>query len=469
MKHNMQNTLLGCLLLGTAIMANAQQASAPRVATTTGTVRVASNQVAPAAITNGYSYSTTPDNVFFSDGNKNFKEEDLKSKEVSKEIAVPKGGDIYIENSSRGIVVKTWDQQKVKVTTTIYYDGEAKLSDDEWLEKVNLSLKTLGTSVKIKSGTVSGNGGFYTYNDAVGGNRIVTSGSSNGVAVFNGSGQNIGTKSNIKRVVTVTVPAGSKLDIESKYADVSLPAGVSDVIVDISNGNLEAENLNKLVLRSKYSNINVGDIKTAEVEFNNGRFSAKSIDDLDIESKYSTIEMAAAKKMVIRSTNDEYEVEEAGEIRGRKTYGNLRITKLNGSLEMDGTNADVKIRKVGTALSLIKIDDKYADIRIPLRETKSYTVDFAGAYSSVYGNFEKKAVTVDKEKEEKGTGSSTSVTNITNAPITVEGRLLTSTTRGFGTTSWNDGTNPARFTAKVGDGSGLKVDIKCQNCTVDFK
>jgi hypothetical protein len=54
----------------------------------------------------------------------------------------------------------------------------------------------------------------------------------------------------MKRIVTVTVPAGSKLDIESKYADVQLPASIGDVNVDIQNGNLEAENINKLVLRS---------------------------------------------------------------------------------------------------------------------------------------------------------------------------------------------------------------------------
>ena len=28
---------------------------------------------------------------------------------------------------------------------------------------------------------------------------------------------------------------------------------------------------------------------------------------------------------------------------------------------------------------------------------------------------------------------------------------------------------PAKFTANIGSGSGLKVQMKCQNCTVDFK
>jgi hypothetical protein len=459
MKPIMRNTLFGTILiLGASTITQAQTTEALRA-----TQREVQAEAVRPVIANGYSYSYGSD--------RQINEADLKTKEVSKEITVTKGNDIYIENSSRGIVVKTWDQQKVKVTTTVYYEGESKLTDEEWLEKINLSLKTLGNSVKIKSGSVGSNGMFYSYG---GGNTVISGSRGGDVAVFNANGQNIGTKSNIKRVVTITVPTGSKLDIESKYADVQLPANAGDVSVDITNGNLEAENINKLVLRSKYSNVNVGDIKTAEVEFMNGRFSAKNIDDLDIDSKYSTIEMAAAKKIVLRSTNDEYELEEAGEVRGRKNYGNLRITKLNNSLEVDGSNADVRIRNVGPALTLIKLDDRYADVRIPLRNTKNYSLDFSGAYSSVYGNFEKKPVaTTEKEKEEKtttgsGTAAPTAAVIENHVGLTSGGRLM-ATTRPLNSMTWGEGNGPSRFTAVVGDGKGLKVDMKCQNCTVDFK
>lgn len=443
----MRNTLLtGLILLGTASLAMAQQ-EAPAKAYGSGRPAVPTKTIAPVAAI-GYGSSNS---------GRDFNDEDLKSKDISKEIAAPKGADIYIENSSRGIVVKTWDQQKVKITTTVYYEGESKLTDEEWLEKVNLSLKTLGSSIKIKSGSISSNGAFYSYNSS--GGSLSGMGSSNGgVAVFNGSGQNMGTKNNIKRVVTITVPAGSKLDIESKYADVELADNIGDLNVDISNGNLEAGNLGKFILRSKYSNINVGDVKTAELEITNGRFNAKSIDDMDIDSKYSTIEMAAAKKLTLRSTNDEYEMEEAGEVRGRKTYGNLRITKLNTLLELDGSNADIKVRNVGPALSMIKLDDKYADVRIPLRNTKNYAIDFTGAYSSVYGNFEKKSIVSNTTKEESSNTSTTTTTTNDLQRVTVL----------RGGSSWND-SSPTRFTASVGDGKGLKIDIKCQNCTVDFK
>jgi hypothetical protein len=239
---------------------------------------------------------------------------------------------------------------------------------------------------------------------------------------------------------------------------VEVPDNIGDLNVDISNGNLEGVNLGKFILRAKYSNVNVGDVKTAEVEFMNGRFNAKNIDDLDIDSKSSTVEMASTKKLTLRSTNDEYEMEEAGEVRGRKNYGNLRITRLNTSLELDGANADIKIRNAGPSVSMIKLDDKYADVRIPLRNTKNYSIDFTGSYSSVYGNFEKKPVGMETKKDEPAG----------NAAPTAVGAGLQRVTVLRGVSSWNDN-SPSRFTAAVGDGKGLKIDMKCQNCTVDFK
>lgn len=377
---------------------------------------------------------------------------DVKSKEVSQEISTSKSPEIIIDNTTRNIQVKIWDQSKVKVTTTVYFEGEGKLSDEEWFEKLNLSLKTMGTAVRIKSGTISG--GSYTFN----GNNFGWSGSGSSVAVFNDKGENIGSKSNTKRIVTIYVPAGSKLDIDSKYADVQMTGEFGNATVDISNGNLEADSFAKLYLRSKYSNVTMENATIAEIEFMNGRFTARNLGEADLDTKYSTIEIASAKKTVFRSTNDEYEIDIAEELRGRKNYGNLRISKLNGSLEMDGTNADVKIRSVGSELSLIKIDNKYADIRLPIRNIKNYSINFDGVYSTVYGNFEKEPF---KEEPKK--------------PLLKEDKMddlakkLVEVNRSITRYSTYTGDNDSRFTAKVGDGKGLNITMKCQNCTVDFK
>jgi hypothetical protein len=431
---------------------------------------------------------------------RNINQEDLKSKEISQEINMPKSGEIYIENNSRAIQVKTWDQQKVKVVTTAYFEKESMFTDEEWFERMGISLKALGSSVKIKSGASSF--GSYTYTTS--GQNVVVG---YPTTVYK-SGSINRSGNTTKRLLTIYVPAGSKLDIETRYSEVQLPAGIGEVLLDITNGSFEAENLNKLRLRSKYSNANLRDIKEAEIEFANGRFTANNIEDLDIESKYSTIEMASAKKIKLVSTNDEFEVEDVTDIRGRKNYGNLRITRLAGSLEMDGSNADVKIRNVGANVKLIKINNRYADIRIPLRDMKNYAVDFMGTYSTVYGDFERTGVEPTEEEKKEyanlaqsnmtatgtlsrlgstggvlsstGTMGNLSASNIPAQPTkpnnatgtisggTFSGTLAPATVQGYSTLSRSSST-PSKFTANIGNGSGLKVQMKCQNCTVDFK
>src|SRR4051812_8082726 len=114
MKTNMRNTLLtGLLLFATGSLVTAQQYAVAPVPPVPSV-----QSVPPVATVSGYgqqSYSYSVDN-------RTIRDEDLKSKEISKEIAAPKNGDIYVENTSRNIIIKTWDQQKVKVTTTVYYE-----------------------------------------------------------------------------------------------------------------------------------------------------------------------------------------------------------------------------------------------------------------------------------------------------------------------------------------------------------
>lgn len=360
------------------------------------------------------------------------------SKEISVEVNAGRGADVYIDNTSRTLEIKTWSESKVKVVTTVYFDGDGnKLSDEEWFEKLNIGVKSLGNSVRIKAGTLSSGGSFEVMGN--------TYSWSSGI----GDGNNSGTK----RMITIYVPKDNKLEIESKYSDITIDDNINKLTADITNGNLDVQDVNGLTLRSKYANVSSGNLQTAEVEFTNGHFSTKEVGEIDLDTKYSTVDIASANKINLVSTNDDYDIEEVSDIQGQKNYGNLRISKLNKSIEMDGTNADIKVRSISPSTETIKFDNKYADIRLPLRNVKNYTINYIGAYSTVYGNFEKKPYT----------GKAFKMSSSLKETLAEKMKALNESTNG------DDDNSNNKFSASVGDGRGTEIDMRCQNCTVDFK
>ena len=150
---------------------------------------------------------------------------DLKSKEISMELPAYKSAEIYIENS-RNLDIKVWDQPKVKIVTSVMYDGDSsKVTDAEWFEKMNFSFRSTSNSIKIKIGANGNN--FYIVND----NNVSWGGTNLDFANNVAAGQGKGKKS-----VTIYVPKENNLDIDSKYAEIIIDGNLNKLNVDITNG-----------------------------------------------------------------------------------------------------------------------------------------------------------------------------------------------------------------------------------------
>src|SRR5882724_6066853 len=91
------------------------------------------------------------------------------NKTVSQEVSLTKGGLVRIVSHSRKLVIKSWDQSKVKITMELTYDSSVKSrSDEKWFEDLGISLKPFSNRVDI----VTGNSDRLT----VAGSKVTTDG-----------------------------------------------------------------------------------------------------------------------------------------------------------------------------------------------------------------------------------------------------------------------------------------------------
>jgi hypothetical protein len=258
------------------------------------------------------------------------------------------------------------------------------------------------------------------------------------------------------------IPAGSKLDIDNQYGDVTIAMNLDEAKLDVSNGTLDMQDVKKLELTGKYCNANFGNIQSAEIEFQNGTLHALEIGDLDLDSKYSTIEYDKGRDLYLRSQADNITIDEISKVEGRKTYGSVRIDMLNGNFDLDGNNVDIKIRNINPNVEMIKINNRYGDVRLPVKNLKNYFVDFTGYYSAVFTPFAK---TIVKEEERKPGENNTQKSEQELLEIANAGEYYRLSSSLAGELA------PKRFTGSVGDVNGkhTRFQLTCHSCTVDFK
>jgi hypothetical protein len=403
----------------------------------------------------------------------------LEKKTIRQEIDLPKALDVLIDMGGE-VVITTWNENKIKLETTVLFEGPSELTDTQWMDKLGINMKVFGSTVKVKS---KPNNGFRYLNSN--GTITLTSAS----PVFS----NIGTFSNGLKVsyqaVMLYIPAESLLEITSNYGRLKINDNIKTLSLNNTDGEITFANIEKLKLRGNRGSFNGGVIANADIELSHGRFSIKQIDKGELTSTYSTIEIESIKDVKLNSSSDEMEIDEAGSLYGIKKYGSLRINQLTGKLDLEGVNSDINLRHVRPSAQLVKITNRNADLRLPVNDLSHFLVDIRGSYNKIYSFFSDKA-TVDTltAKEIESLKSATNMVASGNNAISITGggtvtqsyklsqsasseKVFNITVSDYSSGGGGGRSNPyLKYVAKVGDGSSqLHYQIVCISCVIDFK
>lgn len=326
--------------------------------------------------------------------------------QVTDEIPCDASPTVFIGNIIRRATVRTTHENKVRLVTTVAYEGNCRYTNEDWLKVLELKVSGSTGYVNVKCGNMEPLGKsdsrsflpspmpFPTFparshhTPELPQRQTRNNLTPSGTMVFDANGKYLYRRGLIRRDIILYVPAGSRLDIDSRYAEIILDSNMKEVDARISSGGLTMKDAGRLVLTGAYGSIYADNIGDAEVVLNHGWFHAKNISTLAITTKVSTLELGAIGRVKINSNDDQYEMEAAGMIYGEKNYGSIRIDTLKNSLELTGVNADIKIHTIEPQVSLVKIDDQYADLRLPVDDLKDYTVHFEGNNSNVYVPFD---------------------------------------------------------------------------------
>src|SRR5687768_17376507 len=63
----------------------------------------------------------------------------LVKKTITQEISLPKALDVLIDMSGE-LIINTWNENKIKMETTVQFEATNELTDSQWLDKLGINL-----------------------------------------------------------------------------------------------------------------------------------------------------------------------------------------------------------------------------------------------------------------------------------------------------------------------------------------
>lgn len=427
------------------------------------------------------------------------------AREVVWEVPAEKNALIKIINNSRDIEIRTWSETKVKIVTQVNVEEKkaATIKDKELMEISGLALKSFGNRIDIQSVSQS----FADRTSGmikrviVDGKDTVLTANSQGMVLYEKlpilykSGDSKWSESAVRKM-TIYLPDSCRLDIDNKFTNILIVNDIGEGRFKMSRSNLDARNFRKLNIIADFYNINISDVGEADLELENGSFTAGAMRTVDLDSESSEIDYEGGDQLYLRSKSDRIIVDEISRVDGRKTYGDLRIGKLLKAIDIEGVNADLKIRTITADAESIKINDQYADLRLPLKNTPNFNVAFKGDNSTVFAPFEKQSTTeleltlepvnieeLEAElyghfpKDRKATHGGLSQetfdklrVEVLKAPMAKQTQVINDIIARYEKLKIGR-VGPASFKGSGGDTTGKHTvfNITCNQCTVDFK
>jgi hypothetical protein len=172
----------------------------------------------------------------------------------------------------------------------------------------------------------------------------------------------------------IKVPAHINLKVNNRYGNIFIPDFTGNLNITLSNGDFQA---NKIT-GNNHLNLAFGDVfiesmhqTTLNLNFN--KVNINSGQQLDIISKSSEIKIDKCDLIKLQSKRDELLVSELSYLFGESYFSKLSVLNIKKEFNMVMQYGALKHLGVDVAFELLKINSKYANCVLEIKQPKSYS------------------------------------------------------------------------------------------------
>ena len=322
------------------------------------------------------------------------------TKTISKAYSTNKIDRLEIHNKYGDLILNNWDKDSVVISITIAAFGKNEEAAERLMKRTEVQFDEVSYGVEVYTEITKSDGWLKDFWNEM-----------------SGYSQTIISKDQLTIDFQVYLPADLDVELSNKYGDIYIPERTGATRLDLSNGNLKAEDLQGVLnLTVRFGNADVSMVRNGEVSLKSAEFNLEEAERLRIQSNSSEINLGAVNRLNINSRTDKIVISELANLEGQSSFTKIRLKNFGGSMDLDTNYGALTMENVYHNFAEVQVRGKSTDIEL----TFEHAAYFNTRLIAKDGKFElpsdhglKQVYTDGTEKFIKSTGS---LGNMNSAP-----------------------------------------------------
>ena len=271
------------------------------------------------------------------------------SKTISERYLMPKNGHLDIINKYGQVLISNSDNDSVVVIIEIIAYGKDRSAANKIIERVDFNFSQTNQYLNLETVLDRKSGVFKELWNSIG-----------------DYSKTLLSKNKLEINYEVSVPRSTTISINNKFGDVFMADRYKKVELELSHGNLRANDFNTDAnISVSYGKAQIRHLKSGNLIFKATEVSIKSVGTVDIKSSSSELVIIKAEEVSLNSRSDKkVEINSIARLKGKMTFSKLQIENLTKSLDVDLSYTDILISHIPFNFSLVRIASKSSDIEL---------------------------------------------------------------------------------------------------------
>lgn len=278
--------------------------------------------------------------------------------------------EVHFQQERGPLTVLPSTDGKIRLLTEMSVEADSKADADLFLSKLETDFEELGTRIKMRLGLV----GVKSWNQNNNSSRVTFK-----------DGTKIRNIRNFKLTSRLYLPKTELVWLKTRFEDIEIDEAVQleNLELDLHNANVRGGNIGgdlklalrfgkvrlgniggsvsgnlhnakvylddvgAVVLESRFSQVELKNIKSLDLESHNDRYEIGAITEmLDIDERFGTFIMGKTADGDINSHNGTYEIESGKKYTFNSRFANVEFQQLNELVLRDNHNCDYEIKEL---------------------------------------------------------------------------------------------------------------------------